>query len=458
MLDDRSSFALNAYFEPTLNSKANDSYSLKKDYSDELDTASCLEANKLLDEIKYETLADEMMLNNESNMNFVNSYLSINDQIVYSNQLPDEIFETEEEETSNGFYDKDYDLLNDKPTNHANSEPPNDRVVCSSSKEEPVEPGESKMINGTIEDGGLSSNLGERLPENLNFNLNATNQMNNQMNLTSNSNGNSNSNLNSNLNSNEVKVEPNRTERQDAQSSPRSTDPPVDQPDGQHLTNTINLISSTTPINSINLANLVDSTMASTISAPIISTASLPLIGSLHNTNGPVLSGPTTLTATSTTLSLPSTAILSNSSKLIEPGDPIVNGALSKTIAKKKLTSKTLLAELDPEQIQNKRRKLWSLIAKKDIPKAYKSRLLNRKDLLNNCKKLAQCCQKERNCVIGIPKLNRERSKKSNKETYATYWKLNKRNDTSEVTGFEPPSTALAVTPVQLTYASDLAL
>ena len=114
----------------------------------------------------------------------------------------------------------------------------------------------------------------------------------------------------------------------------------------------------------------------------------------------------------------------SSTAKAIDSNDAI---KLNKIVVKKKeKTSKSLL-DMEPEQIQNKRRKLWSTIVKKDIPKAYKSRLTNRKDILNNCKKLATCCQRERKNVIGIPKLNKERSKKSNKEM-ATY----KRNDNQE--------------------------
>lgn len=471
MLDDRPpSYALNSYFEPTLNSKPNDSYSLKKDYSDELhqlDSTSCLEASKLLDDCKYETtLADEMMLHSESNMNdFVNSFLTnMNDQIIYSNQLPDEIFETEEE-ISNGFHDNDYDLLNDNVASNtlaAHCEPPplNEPptgAVRSGSREAAAESGEPKQMNGTIEDcdDELNGNLGEHLSENLNYNCGANEHANRD--LTSNSNSNPNSN------SNEVQIEKDRTENADDHESEPSpierqneTYPTSDQPTDSRQANLtkispINLINSTTPINSINLANLVDSTMdaTTTISAPIIS-ASLPvnLISSLHNSttttnlNGPASSGSTSL-ASSTTL--PNPVTLSNCpSKVIEPADAIVNGALSKPIAKKKVAGKALLAELEPEQMQNKRKKLWSSIAKKDIPKAYKSRLTNRKDVLNNCKKLAQCCQKERNSVL-VPKLNRERSKKSNKEI-ATYWKLNKRNENNALTACEP----LTATPVQL--------
>lgn len=464
LLDDRPpSYVLNSYFEPTLNSKPNDSYTLKKDYSDELhqlDSTSCLEASKLLDDIKYETtLADEMMLHGESNMNdFVNSFLTnMNDQIIYSNQLPDEIFETEEE-ISNGFHDNDYDLLNDKlragntlaahcelPPSPPLNEPP---AVRTGSKEAD----ETKRMNGTTEANELNGNLGEHLSENLTYNLPANEH---RERLTSNSESNPNSN------SNEVKNE--RTENgDDHETEPierLNEHPTSDQPtDSRQATLTkihhpINVINSTTPINSIKLANLVDSTMTattlgSTINGPIIS-ASLPvnLIGALpttSNLNGPVLSGTSNLTS-STTLSNPVT--LSNGpNKLIEPSDvsgAIVNGALAKPIAKKKVAAKVQLAEIEPEQMQNKRKKLWSSIAKKDIPKAYKSRLMNRKDVLNNCKKLAHCCQKERSSVL-VPKLNRERSKKSNKEI-ATYWKLNKRNENSALTNCEPS----AVTSVQ---------
>lgn len=435
--DDRPSYALNTYFEPTLNSKENDSYSLKKDYPDELhqlDSTSCLETGKLLDDIKYETLTDEIMLQGDSN-DFVNSFLtnSRNDEIIYSNQLPDDIFETEEEETSNGFYDNDYDVLSHKLA--LNSRPPPPPVELLIDQPTKAAFGEPK-VNGVIE--GLSSNLGEHLNENMNHNLNAINRH-----LTSNSNGNS----NSNLNLNQVKNELDRTEN-DADQESESVERPVegnqisDQLDSQRLTK-INLINSATPINSINLANLVDSTQATSTS---IASASLPvsLISSLHTTPSMSLSGSTNPT-NSTALSLPNPAILSaNPGKLIEPAE--ANGTLNKTIAKKKVAGKALLAELEPEQIQNKRRKLWSSIAKKDIPKAYKSRLIARKDVLNNCRRLAQCCQKDRDRVIGIPKLNRERSKKSNKEI-ATYWK---RSAQSAVTNCEPPA-AIAVTPVQLT-------
>lgn len=202
---------------------------------------------------------------------------------------------------------------------------------------------------------------------------------------------------------------------------------------------TINLINgstikivNTTPLNQNVLTNPPIIIPTTTINTTITSTTiNLPPIQQIQ----PIITPPTSI---STVNSLSSST---NSSKTIESFDAMkFTGKIA--VKKKEKPTKSLL-EMEPEQLQNRRRKLWSTIVKKDIPKAYKTRVMNRKEVLNNCKKLASCCQKERKqkqsrsigqfCYsrLAIPKLNKERSKKTNKEM-ETY-KLNDQEPTNQL-------------------------
>lgn len=426
--------SISNYFEPTIKEPTSDNFNLKKDYSDNeinnLD-AGCLES-KLLDDIKYETaLTDDLLQNETNNMNdFVNSYLSnINDQIVYSNQLPDDIFETEEE-ISNGFHD--LNKLNDNELNKFNNKQlttadqlDNVSIEIATSTNKLIEPNVESKIQTMIE--YRNCDINSSLKNNLNTNLN--------------------SNLNCNLN--EVKIESSdefknaKTEMTIINEIPilettndlnnqeiKITEKQLNDKQKLNLTkiNTINIINSATPLNTISITNLVNPTgitVNSQLINPTINATLNPTINSILTT---------TIPTTNLTIS-PSTAKISLSNSIcpkpvVDQSNETISSKLNKMIKKKeKVNCSKSLLENEPEHVQNKRRKLWSSIVKKDIIKAYKSRMMNKKEILNNCKKLATLCQKERKNVIGIPKLNRERSKKSNKEI-ATYWKLNKRNET----------------------------
>jgi len=318
------SHQMTCYFEASLN---HSKISSNKNDNDLIET-SCLDSK--LDDYKYEcSLADDI-LQSESNMNdFVNSFLTnMNDQIVYSHQLPDEIFETEEE-MSNGFQSYDLNKLIDEPM-----------VEC---VKEHQQANQLLQTANQLVDIKIKQELHENIP--------------------------------CLVNEQPIKLtEPSIKLIEPISVNNKLITEIIVKPSDQ-ATDSIN--------STVNDSNVITTLNASTI--PDYST-------------------------------IATTAI-----KTIDSSDVI---KLSKIIVKKKekLSNKGLL-ELEPEQIQQKRRKLWSTIVKKEIPKAYKMRLINRKEVLNNCKKLAACCQKERKNVI-VPKLNRERSKKSNKEM-ATY----KRNE-----------------------------
>ena len=364
------------YFESTLNSKELkhdklDSYTLKKDYENEI--TNLIETgleSKLLDDIKYETALADDILQSESNMNdFVNSFLTnnMNDQIVYSNQLPDEIFETEEE-ISNGF-------------THDLNKLTNDDLICKQQNSMVVDSFVTISENKSI---SLDEPIEETAP--LKANLN-------EIEL---------SDEKKEASENKIEMQNDLKRKNESENEDEET---KDNKQDKQLTTKINVINSKqTPISSISLINSTSITISN---SPINTTKT----GILN----PILTMPTTIATPITTTNL----IIANQLPIttaikIESNEAI--SKLSKLIKKKEKTSKQSLLEIEPEQLQNKRKKLWSTIVKKDIPKAYKSRLIIRKDILSNCKKLAYCCEKERKNVIGIPKLNKERSKKSNKE------------------------------------------
>lgn len=355
------------YFEPILNHSKDDFsckqdsfYLVKKNYSTDneinlIQGTACLES-KLLDDIKYESALTDEILPTESNMNdFVNSFFTnMNDQIVYSNQLPDEIFETEEEEISNGFQSQ-YDL------NKLQSNKP--------------------IKETSITDQFNQTNLLPATTVNL---LNTVNTVN----------------------------------------------PPIVE-SLNDKTIVDNQIKELTPIElseSINLESKEEDKKDK---------QNLVQLNSTKPTINISLNAPITITATSA--SNKTTATLH---KPIEETNESI-AKLTKLHKKKDKSSKSILESQDPEQIQNKRKKVWLSIVKKDIPKAHKSRLLNRKDYLNNCKKLAQICQKESGPRLHKDKRNH--NKKTAKKEIVTYFKL-KRNENDndlKLTNLVPAKTTI---------------
>ncbi|ELU04541.1 hypothetical protein CAPTEDRAFT_220290 [Capitella teleta] len=82
--------------------------------------------------------------------------------------------------------------------------------------------------------------------------------------------------------------------------------------------------------------------------------------------------------------------------------------------------------KLTPEQACNRRRRLWVMIAKKEIPKAYKQKMSTKKEGQMMLKKVSKECQKEfRKAALQSQKTMKEawtRARRLSKET-AVYWK-----------------------------------
>lgn len=79
----------------------------------------------------------------------------------------------------------------------------------------------------------------------------------------------------------------------------------------------------------------------------------------------------------------------------------------SKRIKNRKIIAKT------PELMAARRKKIWQLMAKKEIGKFQRTKATNHKEMLSNCKKVAAMCQK----------VARQKALDSQKKMKETVWR-----------------------------------